>query len=51
MTGLDVADLRRNPNLPGFGRNGAVFVNKKMGIRWNLRKLMCLSMMVGTWAR
>jgi site-specific recombinase XerD len=26
MVGLDLADLRRNPKLPGFGRYGAVFV-------------------------
>ena len=26
MTGLDLADLRRNPKLPDFGRYGAVFV-------------------------
>jgi integrase/recombinase XerD len=26
MTGLDLADLRRNPKLPGFGKYGAVFV-------------------------
>src|SRR5260370_16114417 len=26
MVGLDLADLRRNPKLPDFGRYGAVFV-------------------------